>query len=1142
MTRAFRPLVAASCLAALFAVPLAGAGTPTGSPARPSGRPSLSELQARNARIEALAAAAEPTGLAIETSFVSSVGWVKPGEKYPFRVIIRNYGPSAADGGTVALSAVDGMVFTEAEPAASTVRSDTQITWTVGSVAAATETDAGEKLPGIVTLVAEGQADSTTEDPEIIWKDLSVTATMTAPSLTASSTSHGPKVIPPGEAYETARYGDRPFPVVPVEYVDLTRRGDHSADLLDGVINSPDVPGSTFNLYQEMSLKQLYPAAGIPSVGIETADFEHEFTNPKYADGFQFTTPRVPPAQTCLYPGPDTTFGATPDVIGTPLYEQRIAEGWYQLPGTVGYYGRDANGTALAGQVQPSLQQIDSGCGESGKIVYDAAHIADPEIDYSDYDTDKDGVVDFFMLIFAGRGGHGDSQIPNPDCDVETQPLDCPSYDNIWPHSSSLEFGFTDEETGLTGYISDDQLKDLRGRPLFYTDVSRGSMTTDETEWPVYVRVGPYNVNPESAIDKASVISHEYGHSLGLPDYYTIGDRETYGDWSLMATDKSQHIDVIGKRELGWTIPQDVTTGTVTGWKDSKVDNHTIRWKTADGADYTLSGPNVHNSTSYEKYLPGRQLIDPSKVADGASPSHVWWSTSGNDFGCPPEKGRNLDIALGELKDVDPGTPITVTFNSYWDIEWDFDYGFVLIGSNDDLGSVTAYTSVPSANGYTTASTVNPNNNSCLTRYSNGLTGTSGSYEAGTTEPDRRGLSSAVPGGTDYPDGPFLPDQYDISDLAGKEGAVLRFAYATDPGLARPGWFIDDLKITVGTGADERVIFSSDFEGEGGPSDPRMFPGGCKDSIRVSKNCTKGWSYVEAGVGSPAEHAYLLEMRDRSGFDEDGKGQNDRAAIGFAPGLLLTYTDEAHGYGNVGTDDPPAQSPLDANPVPADQTPALNDAAFSEGSSFSDAGWVDNYEDPSSESENWEFHFSCLDFEVLAMTGDDIGPTAVGGEDTLQGNVRFKTTDQCAAFDYGYAGAASASAPVARAQAKPETAKVGQGVVFDGSQSFDAQQAASQLKYAWDFDGDGTDDATGQVVRHAFAKEGSYPVRLTVTDEDNQSDATTITVVVSNAAAPRPRPPVGPDTTPATGGSTVLALLGLVTLTGAVALRRLRTS
>ena len=53
-------------------------------------------------------------------------------------------------------------------------------------------------------------------------------------------------------------------------------------------------------------------------------------------------------------------------------------------------------------------------------------------------------------------------------------------------------------------------------------------------------------------------------------------------------------------------------------------------------------------------------------------------------------------------------------------------------------------------------------------------------------------------------------------------------------------------------------------------------------------------------------------MRDRSGFDLDGHGENDRDPIDFQPGLSLDYTDEAHGYGNAGTDDPPAQTPLDS--------------------------------------------------------------------------------------------------------------------------------------------------------------------------------------------------------------------------------------
>ena len=92
-------------------------------------------------------------------------------------------------------------------------------------------------------------------------------------------------------------------------------------------------------------------------------------------------------------------------------------------------------------------------------------------------------------------------------------------------------------------------------------------------------------------------------------------------------------------------------------------------------------------------------------------------------------------------------------------------------------------------------------------------------------------------------------------------------------------------------------------------------------------------------------------MRDRSGFDLDGpRRERPRRARRFAPGVYLAYTDENHGYGNVGTDNPPAQSPLDAVPEPGSDTPNLDDAAFKQGQgSFSDAGagHVDNYSDPS---------------------------------------------------------------------------------------------------------------------------------------------------------------------------------------------------
>ncbi|MGN6577376.1 MAG: immune inhibitor A domain-containing protein, partial [Nocardioides sp.] len=644
-----------------------------------------------------------PNTLQISNRFVSSVGWVKPGDSYPSQIILTNGTDQAVSGVTVTIPSPDGATITDASPAqgaGTAAVTDGTVTWTVEEIPAAAADG-----PGTARLILESRAATVDEDPQVVWKDISSTATLeVAGDEVGSARSHGPRVIPQNESYDTARYGDRPFPVVPVDYFDRKHQDTNSGHELSEKINSADVPGSTFNLFQEMSLGQLFPNGTVPSSDIASADFS-------YDHDFPFTSPA--PAGTC--------HGATlPQAAGSPLYAERIVDGFYQLPGTTDYYGDDKTGTAVIGSLAGvgALQDIDSACGPTGKLVVDAAAIADPEIDYSDYDTDKDGVVDFFMVVFAGCGGNGASQLSVAGCAYPDAP-----YDNVWPHSSSLEYYYTDPETGLPGFATDDQLKDNEGRPLYYTDDSYKEMTTDETPYKVFVRVGPYNVNPETAIDKASVISHEYGHSLGLPDFYSTGNRETYGDWNLMATDKSQNMDVFSRQELGWIVPEVLQPGetTVPGWTDSKQDTHTIHWRTADGTPYTLQGPDVHNAQAYVAKLPGRQLIDPAKFDSGdtATKSHAWWSGSGNDFGCPPQGGHNLDVAIPGLADLPEGSTVTLSLKSLFDIEWDFDYGFVLTSTD---GGET-YTSHPSTSDYATTSSTNPNTNACQAEYGNGITG-----------------------------------------------------------------------------------------------------------------------------------------------------------------------------------------------------------------------------------------------------------------------------------------------------------------------------------------------------------------------------------------------------------------------------------
>ncbi len=67
---------------------------------------------------------------------------------------------------------------------------------------------------------------------------------------------------------------------------------------------------------------------------------------------------------------------------------------------------------------------------------------------------------------------------------------------------------------------------------------------------------------------------------------------------------------------------------------------------------------------------------------------------------------------------------------------------------------------------------------------------------------------------------------------------------------------------------------------------------------------------------------------------------------------------------------------------------------------------------------------------------------------------------------------------------------------FDGSGSTDD---LSVVAYQWDFDDNGTVDASGVQAQYTFPLAGSYPVRLVVFDGDSNSDSETKVVTVASA-------------------------------------------
>jgi PKD repeat protein len=94
------------------------------------------------------------------------------------------------------------------------------------------------------------------------------------------------------------------------------------------------------------------------------------------------------------------------------------------------------------------------------------------------------------------------------------------------------------------------------------------------------------------------------------------------------------------------------------------------------------------------------------------------------------------------------------------------------------------------------------------------------------------------------------------------------------------------------------------------------------------------------------------------------------------------------------------------------------------------------------------------------------------------------------------------TAPTASATASPSQPWQAAPVAFDASASSDVESAASALTYAWDFDGDGTADATGVTAQHAFASSGPMTVTLSVTDPQGLTGTKNLNLFVQPNGAP----------------------------------------
>lgn len=198
--------------------------------------------------------------------------------------------------------------------------------------------------------------------------------------------------------------------------------------------------------------------------------------------------------------------------LGALTVNATIVPTWWQSARPMAYYGQD------------SSTGVDDKNGPIYSLVTEAVRAADSSFDFAPYDTDNDGTVDHLLVIHAGGGQ--ENTAGNPDL--------------IWSHRWVV-------------YDADPTVPGSQ------------SLTVDG------VRVYGYIMTSEDS--PIGVVTHEFGHDLGLPDLYDTDDSSLgVGVWDVMGTgswngfpsgNSPAYLSAWSRSRLGWIVPTVVTTPLV---------------------------------------------------------------------------------------------------------------------------------------------------------------------------------------------------------------------------------------------------------------------------------------------------------------------------------------------------------------------------------------------------------------------------------------------------------------------------------------------------------------------------------------------------------------------------------------------------
>jgi M6 family metalloprotease-like protein len=270
-----------------------------------------------------------------------------------------------------------------------------------------------------------------------------------------------------------------------------------------------------------------------------------------------------------------------------------VVVGWLDVPNTEVYYANNNSGlTSL-----------------TWDLITDGLNLADPLVDFSQFDDDNDGVIDSITFLHSGYGAEW----------VSTDQYGTSYFDRMWSHRWSIPTWTSAEGVTVSDY-----------------HISPGLWGVSGSE-PGHI----------------GVVVHETGHFFGIPDLYdTNGNGQGIGNWDVMAAgswgfDGSQqnptHMSAWTKMNLGWMQPQ--LLGPGTGLVLQELANHPEAFLIQNGypqGEYLLL--EYRNQVGFDAAIPQPGLlvwhVDETKGilgfnnvnADEGYPGQSGWPSNNNHY------------------------------------------------------------------------------------------------------------------------------------------------------------------------------------------------------------------------------------------------------------------------------------------------------------------------------------------------------------------------------------------------------------------------------------------------------------------------------------------------------------------------------